>query len=138
MHRQSGGRVGHSLGSKPASRKAAPSPAGGQVEVSRGQNPSLRIRSQAASAQLQESTLGPRPAGMAPGPPLPLRPQATKQTPLSSAGARSGNERQAAGWAPARDAGGKRGEGREREGWGGKEEMQVDSRWQAGSRQPST
>lgn len=105
--------MGHSLGSKPASRKAAPSPAGGQVEVSRGQNPSLRIRSQAASAQLQESTLGPRPAGMAPGPPLPLRPQATKQTPLSSAGARSGNERQAAGWAPARDAGGRDGEGRE-------------------------
>lgn len=40
--------MGHSLGSKRVSRKAAPSPAGRQVEVGRGQNPSLRIRSQAA------------------------------------------------------------------------------------------
>lgn len=41
--------MGHSLGSKRASRKAAPSPAGGQVEVGRGQNPSPRIRNQAAA-----------------------------------------------------------------------------------------
>lgn len=108
--------MGHSLGSKRASRKAAPSPSGGQVEVGRGQNPSLRIRSQAAAAWLnsKEAPSAPALREWRPGynPPT-LRPQAPKQTSLPSAGARSGNERHAAGWALAGDTGGSDGEGGE-------------------------